>query len=241
MPSSSPTLRGMDSGLVILLVGLVIVVIVVAAVMSAIAAKKRREGIAALAAQRGWTYAERDDRWCDAFQDSPFGLGHNRKATNVLTGQFDGRPFVSFDYVYFTTETSTDSEGRTTTRQVSHPYGVAGLDMGAAFPALEVTPEGMFGRLVGRLTNRDIELESEDFNRAFTVTCPDRKFASDVLHPRMMELLLHSPDAAFRFDRSWLLDCENGTVGLEEIEPRLQRIDSIVDQIPEFVWREVRG
>ena len=30
-------------------------------------------------------------------------------------------------------------------------------------------------------------------------------------------------------------------MALEEIEPRLQRIDSIVDQIPEFVWKEVRG
>ncbi|MEJ7794644.1 MAG: hypothetical protein WKF50_03765 [Nocardioides sp.] len=231
----------MDSGLLTGIVVLVVVLFIVIAVMSAIAAKKRREGIAALAAQRGWTYVQRDDRWCDAFQDSPFGIGHNRKATNVLTGEFDGRPFVSLDYVYYTTETSTDSEGRTTTREVSHPYGVAGLDMGAAFPALEVTPEGMFGRFVGRLTNIDIELESEDFNRAFTINCPDRKFASDVLHPRMMELLLQSQDAAFRFDRRWILDCEDGQVALEEIEPRLQRIDSIVDQIPEFVWKEVRG
>ena len=231
----------MESGLIIAIIVLVVVVIIVIAVMSMIATKKRREGIAALAAERGWTYAERDDRWCDAFRDSPFGIGHNRKATNVLTGEFDGRPFVSFDYVYYTTETSTDSEGRTTTREVSHPYGVAGLDMGAAFPALEVTPEGMFGRFVGRLTNTDIELESEDFNRAFTVNCPDRKFASDVLHPQMMELLLQSRNSAFRFDRRWILDCEDGRVALEQIEPRLQRIDAIVDQVPEFVWKAVRG
>ena len=81
-------------------------------------------------------------------------------------------------------------------------------------------PENFIERVVGRLTNSDIELESEDFNRAFTVRCPDRKFASDVLHPRMMELLLQSPDAAFRFDRQWILDCEDGQVALEEIEPR---------------------
>ena len=59
----------------------------------------------------------------------------------------------------------------------------------------------MIGRLIGRLTNRDIELESEDFNRAFTVSCPDRKFASDVLHPRMMEFLLQHRALAFRFDQ----------------------------------------
>ena len=159
----------------------------------------------------------------------------------MLTGTFDGRPFVSLDYVYYTTETSTDSEGRTTRREVSHLYGVTGLDVGTALPPLEVTPEGMIGRFIGRLTNRDIELESEDFNRAFTVTCPDRKFASDVLHPRAMELLMQWPDAAFRFDRSWILDCEAGQVALEQIEPRLTRVDAIVDQIPEFVWKELRG
>ncbi len=231
----------MDSGLIVVLVVGFVIVMIVIAVMSAVAAKKRREGMAALAAQRGWTYAERDDRWCDTFQDAPFGLGHDRRATNVLTGQFDGRPFVSFDYVYYTTETSTDSKGHTTRREVSHPYGISGLDMGTAFPALEVTPEGMFGRLIGRLTNSDIELESEDFNRAFTVNCPDRKFASDILHPRMMELLLQHPDSAFRFDQRWILDAEAGQVGLEEIEPRLRRIDAVVDLVPEFVWKEVRG
>lgn len=231
----------MSSGLIVGIIGLFVVLVIVVIVMSAIAAKKRREGMAALAAQRGWSYVERNDRWCDAFQDSPFGMGHNRKATNVLTGEFDGRPFVTFDYVYYTTETSTDSEGRTTSREVSHPYGISGIDMGASFPQLEVTPEGMFGRFIGRVTNRDIELESEDFNRAFTVTCPDRKFASDVLHPRMMELLMQWQKSAFRFDRRWILDAESGQVGLEEIVPRLERIDAIVDQVPAFVWKEVRG
>lgn len=231
----------MDSGLLVALVGLFFVVVIVIMVMGAIASRKRREDLAALAAQRGWEYAERDDRWTGAFDGAPFGTGHDRRATNVLTGQYDGRPFVSFDYVYYTTERSTDSEGRTTTREVAHRFGVTGLDMGAAFPALRVVPEGMVGRFFGRLTNRDIELESEDFNRAFTVTCPDRKFASDILHPRMMELLLQHPEAAFRLDGRWILDVEDGTVPLEAIEPRLARVDAIVDQVPDFVWKEVRG
>ena len=99
----------------------------------------------------------------------------------------------------------------------------------------------MIGRLIGRLTNRDIELDSEDFNRAFTVTCPDRKFASDVLHPRMMELLLANPQAAFRFDRSWVLSVESGQTEIEQVEPRLAAIDSVLDNVPDFVWRQVRG
>ena len=115
------------------------------------------------------------------------------------------------------------------------------LDLGATVPTLQVTPEGMFSRMVGRLTNRDIELESEDFNRAFTVTCPDRKFASDVLHPRMMEYLLQHRDSDFRFEGSWLLSTESGQTSIESVEPRLRVIDGVLDNVPEFVWREVRG
>ena len=45
-------------------------------------------------------------------------------------------------------------------------------------------PEGCWTGSSGGLAGNDIELESDDFNRAFSVSCPDRKFASDVLHPR---------------------------------------------------------
>lgn len=215
--------------------------IVLVAVLGAVAARKRREGFAMLAAVRGWSYTRRDDQWTEAFTGSPFGLGHNRQATNVLRGSYDTRDFVAFDFVYHTTDSSTDSHGHHQSREVSHRFGVVALDVGAWFPELEVSPEGMIGRLIGRLTNRDIELESEDFNRAFTVTCPDRKFASDVLHPRMMELLLANPQAAFRFDRSWVLSVESGQTEIEQVEPRLAAIDSVLDNVPDFVWRQVRG
>ena len=236
----------MSGGLVFVIFGAFFALVIVLIVVGIIQAKKRREAFGLLAGQRGWTYVERDDQWVDVFDGAPFGQGHNRKATNVLSGQYDGRPFIAFDYVYYTTETSTDSEGHTTTHEESHNFGIVGLDLVAElgdhpFPSLCVSPEGVFGRIIGRLTNRDIELESEDFNRAFTVTCPNRKFASDVLHPRMMEFLLAHPDSAFRFDRSWVLSVEAGQADLQQVVPRLSVIDAVLDNVPEFVWREVRG
>ena len=77
--------------------------------------------------------------------------------------------------------------------------------MGVSLPSLRVDPENFLERVVGRVTNTDIELESEDFNRAFTVSCPDRKFASDVLHPQMMEFLLQHRDVGWRFERDSML------------------------------------
>ena len=88
--------------------------------------------------------------------------------------------------------------------------------------------------------NTDIELESEDFNRAFTVNADDRRFAFDVLHPRMMELLLRHRDTAWRIDRGWLLTVEDGTYELPVVEQRLVYADAILDLLPDFL-REQYG
>ena len=231
----------MNGGFIIVIIAAGIALMVLLAVLSWLSAKRRREAFQAYAAQKGWSLTERDDSWVERFSGPPFETGHNKQARNILQGSYDGRPFVAMDYVFHTTETRTDGEGRTSTHEVSHTYGVCALDTGVAFPGLSVTPEGFFGRMVGRLSGRDIELESEDFNRAFTVHCEDRKFASDVLHPRLMETLLRTPEAAFRFNGTWLLTATSGQQDISEIEPRLGMLDGVLDQIPDFVWQDRKG
>jgi hypothetical protein len=203
-----------------------------------LAAKKRREEFAALAAARGWTYAAQDDRYVDRFAGAPFGQGHDRRAENVLTGTHDTRPFAAFDYRYSTTSTSTDAQGRTTTHTEVHRFSVIELEVGVRLPELSVTPEGFLGRLVGRLTNTDLEFESEQFNRAFTVTCEDRKFATDVIHPRMMEYLLTVPDLAWSFRDSALVTISSGNHSLPLLDQTLKQIDGVLDLVPEFVWKD---
>ena len=199
------------------------------------AAKRRREELAALAAARGWTLTPRDDSLVRRFDGRPFGQGTGRHADNVLRGEHDGRAMVAFDYQYTTTSGTGDNRTSDT-----HHYSVVALSMGALLPALSVMPEGMFGRMVGRLTNTDIELESEAFNRAFTVRCPDRKLAFDVLHPQTMQLLLRWPDLGWRFEGDSMLVVTLGRHSVEEVEARLGVMDAILDGIPDFVWEQVR-
>ncbi len=210
--------------------------VVLVGVVGYVQAKRRREALQAHAATRGWTWIPSDDALVDRFAGRPFGVGSSRRTSNVLTGTHDGRPMLAFDYRY-TTSSGTGKDRSTTT----HVHSVVALNLGASLPALAVEPEGMFGRLIGRLTERDIELESEDFNRAFTVTCPSRKFASDVLHPQLMELLLRHPDFAWRFERDSMLVVATGEQSVEEIDARLALMDQIIDAVPEFVWSEVKG
>lgn len=167
---------------VLFVVGVGVVILV--AVLAYLAEKRRRELLQGVAASRGWHYTRRDDAWARRFDGSPFGQGHNRQAHNILRGLHDGRDFVGFDFVYHTTETSSDGKGHTTSREVAHSYSVLALRTADSLPRLEVSPENFFGRALGKLTNRDIQLESEEFNRAFTVVSSDRRFAYDILHPR---------------------------------------------------------
>lgn len=231
----------MASGLFVLLLIGGVVLVGVFAYVGHLNAKKRREAFALTAARRGWSYAERDDIWASRFTGTPFGQGHDRRAANVVSGSHDDRPFMAFDYRYSTTHHSTDAQGRTHTHTETHPFSVIAIDAGVLMPILSVSPEGFITRAIGRLTNKDIELESEAFNRAFTVTCDDRKFATDVLHPQMMEFLLTLPELSWSFRDGSLLAIEPGTHSIELLDARLRAIDGILDRIPDFVWKQARG
>lgn len=226
----------MDSAAIIGLVAVFALIAVAAVVYSYQVAKRRREEMAAYAASQGWTYVEEEPALVDRFVGPPFGLGFGRRAYNVLYGNHDGRDLVSFDYTY---KTQT-SNGKTTTTH-THDFSVLGLSMGVLLPPLSVDPENFLDRFVGRLTGNDIDLESEEFNRTFTVSCPDRKFASDVLHPQMMEYLLQHRQLGWRFERDSLLVVATGRRTPAQINGTLAVMDGITDRVPEFVWVRLKG
>ncbi len=60
-----------------------------------------------------------------------------------------------------------------------------------------VEPERLQTTFAERLALRDIELESETFNRAFEVRSTDPRFASAFLDARMMAWLLQEAPAGF--------------------------------------------
>jgi Protein of unknown function (DUF3137) len=221
---------------VVLLFAAFLAVAIGAVVYSYLAAKKRREAMLAFAASRGWTYVQEEPLLLDRFTGPPFGLGFGRRAYNVLYGKHDGRDLVSFDYEYKTQSTN----GKQTTTSV-HRFSVLGLSMGVVMTPLSVDPENFLDRFVGRLSGNDIDMESEDFNRAFTVSCPDRKFASDVLHPQMMEFLLQNRHLGWRFEQDSMLVIAQGLRTPEQIDATLAVMDGITDRVPEFVWLRLRG
>ena len=185
----------MEIALAILL-GIVVIAAVVAGIYFAQkAAEKRRLELAALAAELGWTFDPAKDKSHDARykQFEVFRQGHSRAAYNTLTGSLtiDGRPFpaVMGDFTYAVTR----SNGKTATTTV---YNLSYLIVRLPFPGapdLLIRPEGLMDKLAAAIGFDDIDFESAEFSRKFLVKSRDKRFAYDVVHPRMMEFLMSSP------------------------------------------------
>ncbi|TVQ57016.1 MAG: hypothetical protein EA377_01360 [Phycisphaerales bacterium] len=156
--------------------------------------KERRESLQALATELGWTFSPHYDRSHDDLYAhfELFRRGHGRAAYNTLSGPLEikGRPYSAKmgDFTYKVTS-GTGKNRRTTTYHFS--YLIVHLPFGQV-PALIIRREGLFDRVAGFFGYGSISFESAEFNRRFYVNGDDKKFAYDVLHPRMMEFLMQT-------------------------------------------------
>lgn len=199
--------------------------------------QKRRAALASFAAAKGWTFSAADPYGLDErWGGPPFGRGDSRAATNVITGAAPGGyPLLAFDYKYV--EHSTDSKGNRTS--TTYRVVVCVLRVPCALPALHVGKESMLTRIGSAIGIADIEFESEDFNRAFRVKCDDQKFASDVLNPRAMEMLLaHGRGIEWRFEGADMLSWRTGKLDIADLLQRVDLMCRVIQSIPTFVWKD---
>ena len=172
----------------------VIALVALAAYFSWLAAKKRREAMHALASELGWRFfPDRDSSHDDEYAHFEiFRRGHSRTAFNTMVGdlEIDGRRFPAKAGDFRYKRTSGSGKNRRTTTY-TFTYLILHLPF-ATTPDLVIRREGFFDKLAGAFGFDDIDFESEEFSRKFHVKSPDRRFAYDVVHPRMMELLLEA-------------------------------------------------
>jgi hypothetical protein len=185
------------AGVVALMVGL--------GVLAWRAHQKRLAEMRELAARLGFAFDPGEDRDHDDeyAQFEIFRRGHSRAAFATLRGELElfGRPCraVAGDFRYKTDSGSGKNRSTTT-----HTFSFLIVHPPWPSPSLVVRPEGVFDKLKGAFGFDDIDFESEAFSRAFWVQSDDKRFAYDVLHPRMMEFLLA--------ERPPMLEIEHGAL-----------------------------
>ena len=168
--------------------------------------KREQERIRALrgVAQRlGWEFSvhkNRRHRFC--FEFDVFAKGEDQYAYNTLQGQMAcGRwrlQAQAGDYHY--TVSRRDSQGRR--RRSTHRFSYLVLRLPVVDThTLYIRPEGFLDKVASSLGFDDIDFESAEFSGKFFVKSSDKRFAYDVIHPRMMEFLLAEKPSALEFAR----------------------------------------
>ena len=211
-----------------------VALVVVIGIFAARAARKRREAMAILAQRLGLNFDPAHDYGlASRFQFlGRLGQGSNRYAYNVLSGAYQGKPVLAFDYHYETY--SRDSKGHRQTHHHHFSFFILLLDR--SFPELLIAPEGVLSKLAQAFGYDDIDFESHEFSRKFCVRSRDKKFAYDFCHARMIEYLLARPNLSLEIEDNALAIGHGGTLSPEELEPQLRQLIEIRLLMPQYLF-----
>lgn len=193
----------------------------------------RQKAMATTAERSGLQYSPGDLFGSTKVAFPLFRAGDGRSTENVMwRDDRNGRPVRAFDYSYYTEHR--DSEGRITKRW-QHFSCAMGRHNGL-WPTIRIGRERALDKVVQRIGLRDIELESEEFNRAFVIQCEDPKFATDLLAPEMMEFLL-TTKALLEFETKgrWLL-ISTKRVAASDMPGLVNLADQFLQRIPPLIW-----
>ena len=165
--------------------------------------------------------------------DLPFTLFHwagsVRQIENTATGSHDGNEIVIADYWFAPTAAQQyDDYERYTC--------VIGPSM-AGWSDLTVVPERLVSRLRDAIGVPQINMELEEFNRAFQIRATDARFASAFVDARMMAWLLQQgPGVGFEVVGGRVMVFRRrATVSLDDVADSLALYDAFVGRIPKVV------
>ena len=194
--------------------------------------QKRKEALSAFAAKYGFVHTPHAPPGLLAYSFPLLHKGDGRGAENGLIGTWKDMTFKAADFWYY--EESTDSKGN---RSKSYSrFSVAVVDIEAWLPDLAVHREDVMTLIADKVGLKDIEFESEEFNRQFQVKAKDRKFAFELIDPRMMQWLL-TCDRNFGFElhgRAILIYSHR--LRPHEMLPLIGSLKEFRDRIPKLVW-----
>lgn len=176
--------------------------------------RERTEAMGVLAQRLKWAFSGQEkDRGFDGryAQFGCFQRGHSRYAHNQMRGMIECRgreaEAQAGDFHYKITRRNGKTTSTTTYR---FSYFLVKLPWGARMPSLALRTEGLMDKLAGAIGFEDIDFESAEFSRRYHVGASERKFAFDVLHPRMIDWMLDAPPPVFEVTRGVLLLVSQG-------------------------------
>jgi len=192
-----------------------------------LAARRRRE-MAAVAAQMGLRFSAWDPFRIPRRHGRMlvFSRGRGRRAYNVIYGEVDGRSLIVSDYRY------TVGSGKN-----SHTYRrtYCLLYTGGVFNDLQVRPENFMDKVAGWVGFDDIDFEYGEFNDEFFVRCDSKKFAYDIIYPKMMEYMLENRGLYMEMSGEVILVHYNRKLKPAQIGPIVRVVQEINRLLPTYL------
>jgi len=211
----------------------VVIVIVFAGgiIFGVYASAKRRKELAEWALSRQLDFVAAKDSDFDSRYPNfnCLNRGDSRYAYNIMTGAIAGRVFLGCDYHYAT--------GSGKNRQ-SHNFSLVIVKSPILLEPLFIRPENFLDKLAEFAGFNDIDFESAEFNKKFYVKAPNKKWAYDIISPRMMEFLIQSPVFSIQFDSLSVIVYRDKTFSTADFEAAVDFINGVFERIPEYVIRD---
>jgi hypothetical protein len=164
--------------------------------------------------------------------DRPFPLFRRlasvRGLENVMLGTWHGHEVTLCEYWYARSSNPSLND--------FERFSCVMTPLPAWWPELLIAPETLMARALERLTMNEVHLESEAFNRAYTVRSADPRFANALLDATMMQWLLDGSDlSAYEVAGGMLLCYRSPRLQPWELEPLLETTLKFLEQIPDVV------
>lgn len=194
---------------------------------------QRREAAAAAASRLGLQCETGDPLRLLELPARLFERGDRRRIEVTLHGSQDGRTVALCDYVYI--EESRDAQGNL--HSTNHWMSVGMVTLRQALPGLQLMPESIGRTLLNFMSlGNDIQFESEEFNRRFTVLSEDRDFAFTLVDTQMMEWLMVAADDCFLEIVSNRLLVAHRQLPWEDTPRLLELASGFGERFPRLVW-----
>ncbi|MBS1701150.1 MAG: hypothetical protein JST12_05785 [Armatimonadetes bacterium] len=155
-----------------------------------------------------------------------FGHGSARRIEPALVGQDrDGNYWFLFDYRY------TVSSGKSST---TYHFSVVVAQVPLMLPTMSLAPENV-GYSIGKfLGMREMQVESEEFNKRYFIKTTDEKMTLDLLNPIAIETLLRQPPYEWQMAGPYVMLHLSGQIQPELYEGLTVCIREFLAQVPAF-------
>ena len=194
-------------------------------------AHRHSQAVREFAARHGWEYSGGVPGITTRLTGFPLGVGVNKRVEDGIAGTYGGFECSHFTYRF---EYSFGDD-----KAVDQVFTMTVVTLYVPLDRLDLVPEDGASRVMGAIAGADIDLESAEFNRLWRLISADKRFAVDVVDPRMMQHLLRHrlPGVAVRIDQNYVIAWSAGVAQLDELAPRLNLVTGIASRIPAHVLR----